>query len=269
LPACTATNAARIATSAEVGDHLADGLGLVGRLLEREGVGEGLILEFARREAQAATRLALRVEVEELRGDVADLLRGASARARPLVGSELVQRRGFRCAARIARDAVQGMHRHVEPVAALVFEHEELARLPADLHRLQADIAADAVLLVHHRRAGREGLQVAEDRVGVGCRGFAAPPLLPGARAEELRFREHRDGRQRGVAATGARQTEALEFRGDREAHAVGAREEALPALAGGGMQLRAAQQLGEHLAAARRVRSEQHAAREAAEEGL
>ena len=42
---------------------------------------------------EARLRLAARVQVEQLRGHVADLLGGAPARPRPLVGAELVQRR--------------------------------------------------------------------------------------------------------------------------------------------------------------------------------
>ena len=54
--------------------------GLILGFLEREGVGEGLVVELVQRQRQALLRLAARVQVEQLRGDVADLLGGALAR---------------------------------------------------------------------------------------------------------------------------------------------------------------------------------------------
>ena len=70
-----------------------------------------------------------------------------------------------------------------------VLEHQELAVLAGHLHDLQADVAADAVFLVHHRRARREVVQVAQDRLRIE-RGAPAPPLLARALAEELRLAE-------------------------------------------------------------------------------
>ena len=189
LPACTATKAARIATSVlpkptsphtmrsigrslcQIGEHLADRLRpdrrspRTGRRWRRPGSrarGSG------RREA--LLRLAARVQVEQLRGHVADLLGGALARARPLIGAELVQRRALGRGAGVAADQVQRVHRHVDAVAVLVLEHQELAaaarRSPS---ACRPDVAADAVLLVHHRRAGIEVLQVAQDRLRIGA----------------------------------------------------------------------------------------------------
>ena len=88
------------------------------------------------------------------------------------------------------------MHRHIHAIAIHVLEHQELAVLSGDFHRLQADVAADAVFLVHHRRARREVLQVAQNRFRVERRAFA-PPLLPRAITEQLRFGDHRDAAAR------------------------------------------------------------------------
>jgi len=71
----------------EIGDHLDDGLGLVRGLLEREAVGEGLVLEFVRRELQATPRLALRVEIEQFGGHIAHLLGRPASGAAPLIGA--------------------------------------------------------------------------------------------------------------------------------------------------------------------------------------
>ena len=76
------------------------------------------------------------------------------------------------------------MHRHVDAIAVAVLEHQELVELAGDLHGLQPHVAADAIGLVHHRCAGFQALQIAQDgrRVGGGC----APPtaLLAGARCQ-------------------------------------------------------------------------------------
>jgi hypothetical protein len=126
---------------------------------------------------------AARVQIEQLGGHVAYRLGGAAARARPLIGAELVQRRGLGRAAGIAVDQMQRMHRHIHAVAVAVLEHQEFIALIANLHALQADIAADAVGLVHHRRAGLEALQVAQDGRRVGGGGAPAAALLTRPRA--------------------------------------------------------------------------------------
>ena len=81
----------------QVIQHGADRLGLVLRLIEREGVGELLVFLLAERQLQALLGLAARIQVEQLGGDIADLLGGALAsRPRPLIGAQLVQRRALR-----------------------------------------------------------------------------------------------------------------------------------------------------------------------------
>ncbi len=102
-----------------VGEHGLDGLVLVDRLLEWEGRLERAIGVFVEGQRAAVAGRAPRVEVEEFGGHVADSLGGAPPGAGPLFGAEPVPGRGFRRAARIARDAFQGVHRHVEQVAAL------------------------------------------------------------------------------------------------------------------------------------------------------
>ena len=56
-------------------------------------------------------------------------------------------------AAGVAGDQVQVGHRHVELGLLGVFQHEEFGGLILDFQRRQAQIAADAVVDVHHRRA--------------------------------------------------------------------------------------------------------------------
>src|SRR5207249_3209756 len=160
-------------------------------------VGEGLVVELARGEREPRLGLAPRVEIEELRGHVADLLGGALPGARPLIGAELVERGALGGGTGVTADEVQRVHRDVDAVPVQVLEHQEFSRLPADLERDQPRVAADAVLLVHHGGAGIEILQVAQDRLGIGG-GALAPPLLAGPRPEELRLRDP-GGRSRGA----------------------------------------------------------------------
>ena len=63
---------------------------------------------------------------------------------------------------------MQLLHGHVQLVAAGVFEHHEFAILAGDLHDLQPDVPANAVLLVDHRRTRAQRSQVAQDGLGIG-----------------------------------------------------------------------------------------------------
>ena len=176
-------------------EHLAHGLGLVGGLLEWKSIGKGLVLELPGMQRCRLMRRAAGVQIEQLGGDVADRFGSAAARARPLVGPELVQGRTLGGAAGIAIHQVQRVHRHVNAIAVAIFERQEFAALISDLHELQADITAHAVGLVHHRRAGLEALQIAQDRGRIRHR--AAPPsaLLACACAEQLRFAKQQQRR--------------------------------------------------------------------------
>ena len=188
LPACTATKAARIATSVLPKPTSPQTMRSIGRSLRqvREHVADGLAPgprspRTGRRWRSSGTRarssgsdrprlrLAARIQVEQFRRHVADLLGGAPARPRPLVGAELVQRRALGRGAGVAADEVQLLHRHVDAVAVLVLEHQELPGLAADLHRHESLVAPDAVFLVHHRRAGVQAREVAQDRLRVGA----------------------------------------------------------------------------------------------------
>ena len=155
---------------------------------------------------------------------------------------------------------MQRGHRHVQLVAAGVLQCEEFGRPLVDFQRLETEIAADAVVLVHHRRAGGEVAQVADDRLGVALAGPALG-LRTTAAAEQLRLGQDGEGvfrrraqealvdRKHGQPAPrrgGAEVGEALErFRADAEAR----------------------QGAAQHLAAARGVGGEQHAAGKTLEE--
>ena len=247
------------ALSREVREHLADRLRLVLGLLERKGVGERLVIELAHRERESRLCLAPRVQIEQLRSHIADLLRGAPACPRPLVGAELVERGVLGCRARVAAHQVQCVHRHVDAIAVLVFEHQELPGLAADLHVLQTLVAADAVLLVHDRGARVEVLQVAQDRFRV--RDSLAAPLDRSARPEQLCLGNHRDRR--------GREREAGQIRRHREHETRAAGGEGIPALDDAHLVVVRAQHLVQHFTPAGGVGGDQHAPLERAQERI
>ena len=79
-----------------------------------------------------------------------------------MAAAERVQRRLLGRGAAVAADEMQARDRHVELVAAGVFERQELGLAFAEIHALQAEVAADAVLLVHDRVADLDLRQVAQ-----------------------------------------------------------------------------------------------------------
>src|SRR5690348_4257200 len=94
---------------------------------------------------------ALGIDVEKLRRGVAYLRRGLALRLVPLAAAERVQWRLLRRSPAVAADEVEARHRDVELRAFRVFEREELGLAFAQVHALQAEVAADAVLLVNDR----------------------------------------------------------------------------------------------------------------------
>ena len=129
----------------QVLDHRIDGGLLVARLLEREAVGERLVVLGLELERVALARRALRIDVEQLRRGIAHLLGGLALGLLPLAAAQLVQRCGLRRRTAVAADDLQLRHRHVELVAAVVFEGEELGHALAEVHVDEAEVAADAV----------------------------------------------------------------------------------------------------------------------------
>jgi hypothetical protein len=99
----------------------------------------------------------------------------------------------LRVGAGVAGDDVQLRHRHVELVAAVVLQVQELGVALAEVHVQEAEVAADAVLDVHHRVADLELGQVAQPAFHGG--GLAAVAAHAAARGGgvELGLGEHRE----------------------------------------------------------------------------
>ena len=128
----------------------------------------------------AGAGLPLRVESQELLGHVAHGLLDAGLGLLPGPAAEPIHRRPRPLRARVLLDAVEALDRDLELVARLVAEHHELARGAADLQRLEAEEAADAVLLVDDEVAR---LEVAE----VGQEPAQPAPLAPRVEVHLLR----------------------------------------------------------------------------------
>ncbi len=148
---------------------------------------------------------------------------------------------------------MQGRHRHVQAVATGVFHRHELAVDAGDFQPLQSGVAADAVLLVHHRRTGIEIGEVADDGVGIAV--GRAPPDLPRPLAVQLRLG---DQRQRRIG-----QQQPLFQRRDRQGQPqILPRQKFGPTLANRRFQAVAPQGVEQHFAATGRLGGEQRPAR-------
>jgi hypothetical protein len=151
----------------EVTDDGLDRRLLVGRLVEAETLGKGLVVVHVELESITLASRTLCVEVEELGGRVVRLACRALLRLVPLIAAELVQRRRLgRCAA-VASDQVQVRDWNVELRIVGIEELQELRGAVAQVHRHEAEVTADPVLLVNDRVADPDLGEVTQHRVDV------------------------------------------------------------------------------------------------------
>ncbi len=174
-------------------DHGVDRRVLVGRFLEAEARGEGLVVVRREAERMAFAGRAARVEVQQLGGRVAHLLRGPAPGALPLARAELVQRRLFGRHTGVAADQVQLRHRHVQRGLVGVLEVQELRGAVADVDVQQALVAADAVVRVHDRVADLQLGQILDQRIDVADLFLLAPPAGARRGGEQLRLGDELD----------------------------------------------------------------------------
>lgn len=111
---------------------------------------------------------ALRVELEQLLGERADVALDLAGRDLPGLAAELVEPGSVALGADVALDLAEAIHREVER-AAVVLELQRLdVRGTDDLEPLEAVVAAHAVALVDEVVAGRELREIgdaAEQRI--------------------------------------------------------------------------------------------------------
>jgi hypothetical protein len=106
--------------------HGVDGGALVGRLLEAEAGGEGLVVVGAEAVREAFARGAAGVQVQQLGGGVAHLFGGLAACLLPLAGARAGAAAPLGADAGVAADQLQLRHRHVQRRLVGVFEVQEL-----------------------------------------------------------------------------------------------------------------------------------------------
>src|SRR5690606_3137747 len=135
-----------------------------------------------RREGEARMRLSSRVEVEQLRGHLQELVADALLGLLPGGAAEPVETDVLGAGADEFLDEAQLPDRQVELVVAGEVEDEEVGLHPVELHAPQAPVAAEAVVDVDAEIAF---LQVAEGLDG-GQVGNASGTALRRARAEDF-----------------------------------------------------------------------------------
>ena len=134
-------------------------------------------------ECDAFGALALGVERDQLAGELAYRLTGASLEILPGLAAEFREGRCLCVGADVARELAELLVRHVEPVVSPEREEEIVARDVGDRLRLEAEQLADAVILVDDVIPDSEVCE----------RGEGPPEPRIGARrllAEHLRVRE-------------------------------------------------------------------------------
>lgn len=103
-----------------------------------------------------------------------------------------MQRRQGVVAASVAGDQMQVGHRYIELGALGVFHGEEFGGLVVDLQGLQAQVAADAVVDMHHRRAFAQLGEVLDHGIVVGIGAFFTTAALHHTLAEQRAFGNQR-----------------------------------------------------------------------------
>ena len=206
MPAIAATNAARQRdlglAEADVADHepvhrlaraevlddIADRAVLVLGLLVREAIDEAGIAAAVGFEHVAGLERALGRDRDQLARDLADALLHAALAPLPRLAAEPVERRAVLARA-VARQDLEILDRHVQLVAAGIFQRDAIVRALADRDRCQPDIAADAVIGMNDEVAGRQRRQFGEEGVGrFAALGAADQPV-----AEHVLLGQHRE----------------------------------------------------------------------------
>ena len=240
-------------------DALYGGL-LVGCLFKREAGGKGLVGGVRRRIGEAGPRLAAGVDVQQLRRHVAQLQGCLAPCPPPGVAAQPVQGRRALAAAGVAGNQMQGGHRHIELGVVLVGDSEELGGLAVYGKALQALVAANAMLQMHHWRALAQLGKAAEGlALGGGAR-LPAPALLQDPLAEELLLG---DKRQALIGEEPPLQG------GDGEGQGLAPRDKSPPGIGMGGFEALLGQELLHHFAAACAFRGDEQAPARLGKEAL
>ena len=122
----------------QIGDDFVDRATLIRRHVERKLIDEALVVVVGLGQRGADARFAMRVDVQQFRGDVVDFFGSASLGFVPLVGTEPMQRRVRFVGAAVARDQMQRGDGNVELRLVGIFDRQEFRDGAVDLERAQA-----------------------------------------------------------------------------------------------------------------------------------
>ena len=147
-------------------------VGLAVRELRLEPL-DPLVLDIER---DTGLRLPLRVELQQLARELADVCARTCLQIVPRLAAELRQRRLARVGTDVPADLADLLVRHVHAVVAAVGEQEVVARDAGDFLRLEPEQLRKAMVLVHDVVAGAqvgEALERAPGRRGRSRRSLA------------------------------------------------------------------------------------------------
>ncbi len=199
----------------EVGENVGDRAVLVVGFLIRKAVDEGGVggVGFG---DHAGPRRAHRRDLDQLTRDRADALLHLRLAPLPGFAAEAVERDVVALAA-VAGQKLDILDRHVQLVAARIFERDAVVRIAADGDLGQPVVAADAMVGVYDEVAGRERRQLLEERGG----GLALAPPPDEPVAEHVLLGEHRDVRRGEAMVERQHEHRRLGFGGKRGVPAV------------------------------------------------
>ena len=157
----------------QIGQHVVDRRILIVGFLPRKAFDELIIAGLIGLQHWGMAQRAQRRGLEQFVRNRADAFLEPALALLPAFAAEPVKRGKFVIAA-IAAEHVDIFDRHVELIAASVFQHHAVMRASADLDRLQAAVAPDPVFEMHHQITGRQRSQFSQKRIGT-----FAPLLAP------------------------------------------------------------------------------------------
>ncbi|MNS01600.1 hypothetical protein D3C72_328850 [compost metagenome] len=245
---------------AHVAEHRIDGIELILGLLEREAGGKLAVALLVVLEGKAGPRRAYGIDIEQLGGHVAHLLRRLAPRLDPGLAAELVA--GGVIRPRVTADEVEVGDRHEQLVATGVFQGEELGGQAAGIQGLEPEIAADPVIQMHHGLALGQLAEVADHRIRAQVLALLPLPLASDLAAEQLGLCDEGQG-----LCPGGFEQEAPLQRADQQAMTRLAPDELLEGGELLGLQLDPRQQIAEPLAPPLGLHREQGAAGKALQE--
>ena len=159
--------------------HVQRGLLLVGGVLVDEA-GLQLVLQVVvRREGVAGLGLAFGVELDQVEGELLDLLLGALLQVLPRRGAQLAHLGLHALLRGVAAHPVQAVDAHVQDVLVAVQQPDGLLLLPVHVQLFQPAEHADAVIDVHHEIAGLQLGELLEgERLAVAAEALLQPEAV-------------------------------------------------------------------------------------------